>query len=67
MCLPRHCRWKGWVWVMKKWMKWVAIGLLVLFITTRPAEAADTANDLGGGAASIVGGLLDFLSRLDVG
>ena len=49
---------------MKKVLTWLAVGFLVFFIVTRPADAAGVFRSIGNGLRDVAVGLGNFVSGL---
>ncbi len=49
---------------MKKFLKWGAIALLVFFVVTQPASAADVVRSLGDGLVTVANGFSTFVTNV---
>ncbi len=50
--------------MLKSVIKWGAIALLVFFVVTQPASAADVVRSLGDGLVSIANGFSAFIANV---
>lgn len=50
--------------MIKTILKWGAVALLVFFVVTQPASAADVVHSLGDGLVNIASGFSTFVSNV---